>query len=103
MDNDPLQTSAKAMAALKKLCITLQHIPPRPPDLNPIENMFNIVRRMREDAKNKKITRETWEQFVTRVKTTILLTSKDYIDKTSDSMSKRINQIIRSKGKQIKY
>lgn len=104
MDNDPSQTSAMAMKALRELRIDLKKIPPRSPDLNPIENLFHVVkRRLREDAKEKCINKETWDEFIIRVRSTLFDTSTDYIDKTIDSMPKRIKQIIRSKGRRIKY
>ena len=45
MDNDPSQTSAKARAVLTEMGYTMQKIPPRSPDLNPIENIFHLVRK----------------------------------------------------------
>ena len=44
MDNDPSQTSAVAKKALKAIGAEMQVIPARSPDLNPIENLFHIVR-----------------------------------------------------------
>ena len=62
MVNDPSQTSAKAMEALRKLRIDLKKIPPRSPDLNPIENLYRVVKKiLREDAKEKCINKETWD------------------------------------------
>ena len=46
MDNDPSQTSAKAKAAFAQLGFTMQRIPPRSSDLNPIENIFDVVIKM---------------------------------------------------------
>lgn len=104
MDNDPSQTSAQARKTLSKLGIELKEIPPRSPDLNPIENVFHAVKRqLREDAKIQRIDRETWNEFVMRVKSTILNTSTNYIDRTIESMPKRIKQIIANKGRRIKY
>ena len=62
MVNDPSRTSAKAMKALRKLRIDLKKIPRRSPDLNPIENLLHVVKkRLREDAKEKCINKETWD------------------------------------------
>ena len=103
MDNCPSQTSVMAMGALRELGIELKRIPPRSPDLNPIENFFNVVKRkLREEALNKSI-RETFDAFVIRVKSTLLQISTDYINNTIGSMPKRIKEIIRSKGRRIKY
>ena len=40
MDNDPSQSSEAAMTALKSVEGELLKIPPRSPDLNPIENIL---------------------------------------------------------------
>ena len=54
MDNDPSQTSAKAMGMLDSMGFALQKIPPRSPDLNPIESVFNLARkRLREQTIKK--------------------------------------------------
>ena len=44
MDNDPSQTSAMAMKAIGDQGAQLFCIPARSPDLNPIENVFHIVK-----------------------------------------------------------
>ena len=104
MDNCPSQTSVMALGALRELGIELKRIPPRSPDLNPIENFFNVVKRkLREEALNKSIRRETFDAFVIRVKSTLLQISTDYINNTIGSMPKRIKEIICSKGRRIKY
>ena len=48
MDNDPSQTSAIARKALNNIRAKMQVIPARLPDLNPIENLFHIVRKKME-------------------------------------------------------
>ena len=44
MDNDPSQTSKVAMDALVEIEAEFHEIPPRSPDLNPIENIFHLVK-----------------------------------------------------------
>jgi transposase len=44
MDNDPSQSSKAAMNALRSVESELLKIPARSPDLNPIENIFHIVK-----------------------------------------------------------
>ena len=44
MDNDPSQTSKVAMAAIKSIEANLLRIPVRSPDLNPIDNVFHLVK-----------------------------------------------------------
>ena len=59
MDNDPSQRSLAARKAIKKECCELFSIPARSPDLNPIENMFHLVKKIRDAH----IIRETWQEF----------------------------------------
>ena len=44
MDNDPSQRSILASDALEEVGAKLVEIPARSPDLNPIENLFNIIK-----------------------------------------------------------
>ena len=82
----------------------MQSIPPLSPDLNPIENIFHTVRRqLKEDALAKEITKETYGQFCSRVKTTIENLSVDLINKTIASLPDRLNAVIKSKGARTKY
>ena len=56
MDNDPCQNSKIAKAALENIGANILKIPPRSPDLNPIENSFNNVKRtLREEALREKL------------------------------------------------
>ena len=42
-DGDPTQNCTNAKEAMSRVCCQLFKIPPRSPDLNPIENLFNVV------------------------------------------------------------
>ena len=53
--------------------------------------------------KKKNITRESYEQFCERVKRTISGISYHLIDKTIQSMSFRVAEIIRNDGERLKY
>lgn len=104
MVNCPSQTSVMAMGALQELGIELKRIPLRSPDLNPIENLFHVVKRkLQEDAIYKSIAKESFEEFVIRVKSTLFQISTDYINNTIESMPKRVKKIICSRGRRIKY
>lgn len=103
-DGDPSQNSKKAMEALRKVRARKFSIPPRSPDLNPIENVFNYVKsELRLQALNRNITRETFDQFSLRIKETFLNLSVSYINKTIASMDERISAVIKGKGKRSKY
>ena len=103
-DGDPSQNSALAKEAMDVVGCRLFKIPPRSPDLNPIENTFNNIRKkIREDAVKQKITKETYLQFCHRVKQTILNYSIQVIDRTIESMPKRVDAVIKNKGARTKY
>ena len=82
----------------------LLKIPPRSPDLNPIENIFNIVsRKLEKDALDRGITRESYAEFCDRVQRTIYGISQELIDKTIESMNGRITEVIGNNGERLKY
>ena len=63
-DGDPVQNSAAARRAFQEVGAVTFAIPPRSPDLNPIENLFHLVSKQpREDAIDKQITSETYTIF----------------------------------------
>ena len=64
MDNDSSQTSAMAMKAVKDLGAQLFGIPSRSPELNPVGNVFHIVKsNLDMQVRTQGITHETWEEF----------------------------------------
>lgn len=68
MGNDPSKVSKAAKLALKDIGAELHQIPPRIPCVNPIENIFNIVRRnLEEEAIRLHIERESFADFKRRV------------------------------------
>ena len=103
-DGDPSQNSGPSLEAIESVGCRLFRIPPRSPDLNPIENVFhNIGKSIREDAMTNRIEKETFQQFVDRVKRLCLSYSPEIIDRTIESMPKRIDMVIKSKGQRTKY
>ena len=63
-DGDPSQNSKLAKQALKSIGATKFDIPPRSPDLNPIENVFNYVKQqLHIQALQQNITFENFQQF----------------------------------------
>ena len=69
MDNDPCQTSKKAKLALAQIECKLHRIPPRSRDINPIDNIFHLVKKMlqKEAIEHNIITKESFDAFKTRV------------------------------------
>jgi hypothetical protein len=103
-DNCPVQTSKLAEKAFAKERIGTFDIPARSPDLNPIENLFaQMKQRLRLQARNNNIIKETLKQFTDRVVDTLVSFDKRKIDKLIDSMPKRIDDVIKSRGGRINY
>ena len=72
-DGDPRQNAAGVKKALRKLIAELLSIPLRSPDLNFMENLFNSVRSdQSQQALRQNITRESYDEFQSRVITTFL-------------------------------
>ena len=103
-DGDPSQNSKTAREAMARCHCELLKIPPRSPDLNPIENIFHIAsKKLEKDALNEGIIHESYEEFCDRVQRTISGISQELIDKTIQSMSGRITGIIQNNGERLKY
>ena len=82
----------------------LHKIPPQSPDLNLIENTFHGLRHLLDDeAKLCNIAYETFDQFKGRVLRTLENIDIELIDRTIESMSKRIDAVLASKGGRSKY
>lgn len=103
-DGDPSQNSAKARASLLAVNAELLKIPPRSPDINPIENCFKVIGdTLRKDAIKDGITHETFAEFQERVISTVVGMDKNIINKTIASMPNRIHLIISNHGDRLKY
>ena len=73
MKTPPPRNCKISQEAMNKIPYRLFMMPPRSPDLNPIENIFHLVGVfLRKDAIMKKIKRETYKQFCNRVLTQFL-------------------------------
>ena len=79
----------KAKTAYDDVGCRLFSKPAFSPDINPIENIFNNVRRqLKEDAIKRTLAKESFEDFCQRVRDTLLNFSSDVIDKTIESIPK---------------
>ena len=104
MDNDPSKTGAMAMKAVKDQGAQLFSIPARSPDLNPIQNVFHIVKsNLAMQVRTQGITHEMWQEFKNRVCKTLLNTSVEFVNNLLLSMPKRIDAVISGKGYRTKY
>ena len=103
-DGDPRQNSKAAKDAMTEIGCQMFAIPPRSPDLNPIENIFQLVRRqLRKDALTLEIRQENYQQFCRRVKRTIENLPIDVINRTIESLPKRLALVISGNGMRTKY
>jgi len=103
-DGCPRQNSKVAKQAYESVLAKVMVLPPRSPDLNPIENFFNLVKReLRQQAIDRNITYETLKQFNTRVEKTLKEYSVDTINRLIASMDKRITMVIEAEGRRIRY
>lgn len=97
-DNDPKHTSKKAKEFLKDHNINVMTWPAQSPDLNPIETLWNDVKKVIKEKKpsnlNKmyEIIQEGWRNI-----------SSDRCARLIDSMPRRCQEVIRNKGGPTKY
>ena len=78
-DGDPSQNSKKAKDALNSIDSKIFPIPPRSPDINPIENIFHITKqKLHADALNRNIVFENFDEYSKRIKDTLLSTTADH-------------------------
>ena len=103
-DGDPSQNSKVAKLELNRLGYQCFSIPPRSPDINPIENLFHLVDvQLKEDAVKNNITKETKEEFTSRVRETLLGFPAAKVDAIITSMPKRMKQLVEKRGQRLKY
>lgn len=103
-DGCPRQNSKTALRAFHQQHIKVFKIPPRSPDLNPIENLFHTVKkRLRRQALDEEIEHETFPEFSTRVRRMLLEFPPEEINKIIESMNKRVDMILKTGGYRTKY
>ena len=103
-DGDHQQNSKVARESWEMLGVQMFKIPARSPDLNPIENMFQLVReQLKKDAMSKSITKETYDQFSKRVAQTLCGFPAETINNLITSMPKKMKLVLKQKGGRTKY
>ena len=104
MDGCPIQNAAAARREWEKMGATLFKISPRSPELNPIENFFNMVStRLTQEAIEKEIKKGSFDEFWHRVTKFMLEFDRKQIDAIIDTMDKRLEMIIARKDQRIKH
>ena len=103
-DGDPSKNSRHAKRPMDRIGVRVFNIPPRSPDCNPIENVFNVVKQqLHQQALEREIVHEDFETFSNRVKQTLRNVSVSYIDKTIDTMNECMAMIIKRRRRRTKY
>ena len=103
-DSDPSQNFKAAKAALDKIENVQFSIPPCSQDLNPVKSAFTLVEeKLSSDAAKYSISEGSYAKSVERVEKTLLNYPTEPIDNTIKSMSKRISEVIQSKGHHLKF
>ena len=103
-DGDPIQNSKRANRAFDAIGCKVFAMPGRSLDVNPIEITCNrIGEKLTEDVITHQIKREDFEEFSARVKRNFAESPVKEMDKTIDSMQKRMKLITKSCNKRIKY
>ena len=103
IDGCPRQNSRTALRAFARIGGLVFKIPPKSPDLNLIENFFNlVVQKLNNEAIEKDITDEIFQSFSERVKRYMLSFPVNVIDKVISTMDKRIIMVRKAKGQMIK-
>ena len=81
-DRDPSQNICKARSAWDKIGAQKFSILERSPDLNPMENIFHIVKKkLHQDDLEMKIERQDFEEFLARTKRTLKGVPIDVVDR----------------------
>jgi transposase len=95
-DNDPKHTSNLVKDYLKEQDYKIMEWPPQSPDLNPIENMWQLLKiRLNEFETPPKGVQELYER-VTKVWYDVI--TKEECQKCIESMPKRIKMCLKNKG-----
>ena len=99
-DNDPKHTSKMASSWLKNNGFTVMEWPSQSPDLNPIEHLWNHLKRRLKGYQNApKGILELWE----RIEIEWEGISAEICQNLIESMPRRINAVIKAKGGHTKY
>ena len=103
-DGFPIQNSVAAKRVYDEIGAFVFCIPPRSPNLNPIENVFHLINmEIRKDTIKRNITEKTFTSFSQRERSLIQGIPKRTINRVIDSMEKRIKMVLSANGNRSKY
>jgi DDE superfamily endonuclease/Transposase len=92
-DNDPKHSSRQVQTWLFSHGVQCIDFPPHSPDLNPIENLWNDLKRRVEKHNPRNV-----EELQRHLHTEWHRTSKRFLAKLSDSMPRRCKAVVQRKG-----
>nr|CCA18549.1 transposase putative [Albugo laibachii Nc14] len=99
-DNDPKHTSRKAKKCLQDLDMRVLQWPPQSPDLNPIEHLWDVLKRKLSSYQNpSQGIHESWE----RIEEKWNEIPKEECTAIIASMPRRIHAVLKAKGRNTKY
>jgi hypothetical protein len=97
-DNASCHTSVKAKEYFEKIALIVIEWPANSPDLNPIENIWKLVKDMLEKENLKSI-----HEWIAKINEFWKNISHDYLKSLIDSMKTRIDLCLAANGAHIKY
>ena len=97
-DNDPKHTAKKTKKFLQDCEIEVLEWPPQSADLNPIENLWSLL-----DAEIPLGKRYNKTVFLNDLQLKFQQTDPNYLQKLVESMPRRLETVIRSRGYNTKY
>jgi transposase len=98
-DNAPCHKAESIMKWFQGEGITLLEHPPQSPDLNPIENLWRIIKHKLYNNVNIRSVEYLWKEFEKEWEHI----GKDICQKLIDSMPERLDAVIKAKGGHTKY
>lgn len=98
-DSAPCHKAKKVAKWLSEKSIQVLEWPGNSPDLNPIENCWHVIKK--KLVENKQSSLPNFIEAIKKVWCTDM--STDYFRKLSDSMPKRLQDVIKKKGNMTKY
>src|SRR6266511_670371 len=105
-DNDPKHTARETKKLLSEKCPSLLDWPSNSPDLNPIENLWSILKRRVEKEVNKLVVEKksiTVDIFIDVIKKEWEEIEPEILLNLVRSMPKRLEQIIEGNGNKLSY
>lgn len=99
-DNAPCHKARVVMDFLQENNAETLNWPPQSPDMNPIENLWAVIKKRRQKKYGVPPTKAALIEQIFDIWDNI---EQDFINKLADSCNNRVNQVLKLKGKVSKY